>query len=130
MTRHDLEFTAPQPPLDQLPFSEAVRVGDLVFLCGQLGFSPGTAEIVSGGIDIEARQVMENLKAALERAGTSLDRVVKCTVYLADISDWPQFNEVYVEYFQSGRMPARTAVQAGLALGARVELDCFASLPK
>jgi reactive intermediate/imine deaminase len=109
-----------------LPFSEAVRVGHILFLSGQLGVTPGTTDLVQGGIAAEAKQALENAKSILERNGSSMDRVVKCTVFLADIRDWPKFNEVYVQYFSSTK-PARSALAAsGLALGARVEVECVA----
>lgn len=118
----------PAAPLNgqAMPFSEAVRVGDLLFVAGQVSNQPGTRTIVPGGITAEARQAMENMKAVLERHGSSLDRVVKVTVFLADIKEWPAFNEVYVQYFR-GKLPARSALGAnGLALGAKVEVECIA----
>jgi reactive intermediate/imine deaminase len=120
----------PAAPLDgqPLPFSEAVRVGDLLFLAGQLGNEPGSRKLVPGGIASETRQTMENIRAVLGRHGSSLDRIVKVTVFLADMQDWPAFNEVYVQYFQ-GPLPARSALGAnGLALGARVEVECVATV--
>lgn len=109
-----------------LPFSEAVRAGDTLYLSGQLGVRPGTMELVPGGIEAETRQVMENIKTILERNGSSLDRVVKCSVLLADIAEWPAMNEVYRTYFASSP-PARSAFGTnGLALGARVEIECIA----
>ena len=109
-----------------MPFSEAERVGDLLFVAGQLGNQPGTRTLATGGIAAEARQTMENIRAVLERHGSSLDYVVKVTVFLADIKDWPAFNEVYVQYFK-GKLPARSALGAnGLALGAKVEVECIA----
>lgn len=121
----------PSAPLDgqPMPFSEAVRAGDTLYLAGQIGNVPGTRRLVPGGLGPEARQVMENIRAVLERHGASLDQVVKCTVFLADIKEWPAFNEVYVQYFKKN-LPARSAFAAsGLALGARVEVDCIAYAP-
>ncbi len=110
-----------------LPFSEAVRLGDTLYLSGQVGVKPGTLDLVPGGMAAEARQVLENISAALDAHGQSLDDVVKCTVMLADMNDWPAFNEVYQRYF-SAPYPARSAFGAnGLALGARVELECIAA---
>jgi reactive intermediate/imine deaminase len=110
----------------KLPFSEAVRVGDTLYVSGQRGNVPGTLQLVPGGIAAEARQTLENMKAVLERRGSSLDRVVKCTVFLADMKEWPAFNEVYLRYFTKD-LPARSALGAsGLALGARVEMECIA----
>ncbi len=112
-----------------LPFSEAVQLGETLYVSGQVGNAPGTFTLVPGGIDAEARQVMENLKSILERHGSSLDRVMKCTVFLADIKDWPAFNAVYRTYFKTN-LPARSALAAsGLALGAKVEVECIAWAP-
>lgn len=118
-------------PLDgkPLPFSEAVQVGRTLYLSGQIGNLPGTRQLAPGGLSAEAKQTLENIKAVLERHGASLDQVVKCTVFLADIKDWPAFNEVYVQYFRTN-LPARSALAvSGLALGARVEVECIALVP-
>jgi len=109
-----------------LPFSEAVRVGDLLFLSGQIGNVPGTQQLVAGGIAEQTHQVLRNMAAILERHNSSLERVVKCTVFIADIADWPAMNAVYETYF-SGSPPARSALGAnGLALGALLEIECVA----
>jgi 2-iminobutanoate/2-iminopropanoate deaminase len=109
-----------------LPFCEAVRAGDLLFMSGQIGNLPGTHELAPGGIDAQARQTLENLRVALDFAGAGLNDVIKCTVFLADIAEWPAFNAVYREFFPH-RPPARSAFAAsGLALGARVELEAIA----
>lgn len=109
-----------------LPFSDAVRVGDLLFLSGKLGTVPGKIELAPGGIAAETRQAMENIKTSLLSNGSSLDRVVKCTVMLADIREWAAMNEVYVQYFPNHR-PARSAFgTGGLALNGRVEIECIA----
>jgi reactive intermediate/imine deaminase len=111
-----------------LPFSEAVRVGNLMLLSGQIGTLPGELTLVSGGLEAEARQTMENIRGVLERHGLGLQHVVKCTVMLADMAEWPAFNAIYREYF-SPPYPARSALGAnGLALGARVEVECLASV--
>jgi 2-iminobutanoate/2-iminopropanoate deaminase len=110
-----------------LPFSEAVRVGNTLYLSGQIGIVPGTSKLVPGGLREEARQVMENIKASLEAHGYSLRNLVKCTVMLADIAEWSAFNEVYAS-FLAKPYPARSAFGAsGLALGARVEVECTAA---
>ena len=110
-----------------LPFSEAVRVGSMLYLSGQIGIVPGSRKLVDGGIREEARQTMENIKTSLEAHGYAMTDVVKCTVMLADISEWGTFNEVYKTFF-SGRYPARSALGAnGLAMGARVEIECIAA---
>ncbi len=111
-----------------LPFSDAVRVGHLLFLSGQIGNIPGTTDLAPGGIQGEARQTMENIKAVLEANGSSMDRVFKATVMLADIAEWPAFNEVYVTYFP-GHKPARSAFAgSGLAFGARCEVEVIATV--
>jgi reactive intermediate/imine deaminase len=110
-----------------LPFSEAVRVGNTVYLSGQIGNKPGTLDLVPGGIAAEARQVMENIKTTLEAHNLSLDKVVKCTVMLESMADWPVFNREYMTFFKEGRYPARSAFgSSGLALGAKVEVECIA----
>ena len=120
-------FPAADSALRTLPFSEAVAVGDLLFLSGQIGVAPGPLVLVPGGLEPEARQAMENIKGVLERHGSSMDKVVKCTIFLADMKEWPAFNAIYRQYF-SGHYPARSAFGAnGLALGARVEVECIAS---
>jgi reactive intermediate/imine deaminase len=120
-------FPSSDPALAALPFSEAVRSGDLLFVSGQIGTAPGTDKVVPGGIKAEARQALLNVKAILERHGSSLERVVKCTVFLADIKEWQAFNEVYRGFFKRN-LPARSALGAsGLALGARVEVECLAA---
>jgi len=112
-----------------LPFSPAVKVGYLILLSGQIGNLPGTREVVAGGIKAETRQALENIKSLLAAAGSSLDQVAKCTVFLADISDYGAMNEVYAGYF-SHDPPARSTVAgSGLALGARVEIECIAAQP-
>jgi len=108
------------------PFSEAVEAGGFVFLSGQLGTDPETTQLVEGGIEPQARQTMENIKAALESRGLTFANVVKCTVMIDDMVDWPAFNTVYAEFFD-GDFPARSAFGAdGLALGAAVEVECIA----
>jgi reactive intermediate/imine deaminase len=109
-----------------LPFSEAVRVGNTLYLSGQIGNVPGTLELVSGGVEEQTRQVMENIKTSLETHAYSLNDLVKCTVMLADIADWPAFNDVYKTFF-TDHYPARSAFGAnGLAVGASVEVECIA----
>lgn len=112
----------------QMPFSDAVRVGDMLYLSGKIGNVPGTSQLAEGGIQGETRQTMENIKSSLEKYGSSLDEVVKCTVFLADMAEWGAMNEVYVTYFPVNK-PARSALGAsGLALDARVEIECLAAL--
>ena len=111
--------------LPGLPFSEAVEVGDLLFLSGQIGTLNG--KLVSGGVGAETRQTLANIRAVLERRGSSLDRIVKATVMLADIGEWAAMNAEYVTVFKNN-LPARSAFgTSGLALGARVEIECVAA---
>jgi 2-iminobutanoate/2-iminopropanoate deaminase len=127
-----LEFiNSPEAKAIKLPFSQAVRVGDVLYLSGVLGNRPGTLELVPGGMEAEARQTMENIGAVLKENGLSFADVFKCTVMLADMSKWAEFNKVYVSYFDPDRLPARSAFGAnGLALGALVELECCAHIGK
>ncbi|MGI9075820.1 MAG: RidA family protein [Gemmatimonadaceae bacterium] len=107
------------------PFSPAVRVGNMLYLSGQIGVG-SDEKLVEGGIGPETRQTMENIRDVLERTGSSLDRVVKCTVMLADMREWDAMNAVYAPYFPRHK-PARSALGAnGLALNARVEIECWA----
>lgn len=111
-----------------LPFSEAVQVGNTLYLSGQIGNVPGGLTLASGGIQAEARQVMDNIKTSAEAHGYSMDDMVKCTVMLADMKEWGAFNEVYKTYFKAGSFPARSAFGAsGLAFNARVEVECIAA---
>ncbi|MEX2122875.1 MAG: RidA family protein [Woeseia sp.] len=108
-----------------LPFSAAVRVDRTLYLSGTIGNLPGTLELAPGGIQGETRQAMENMRQALEHFGSSMDRVVKCTVFLADMGEWEAMNEVYRTYFENP--PARSALGAsGLALNGRIEIECIA----
>lgn len=110
------------------PFSEAVKVGNMLVLSGNIGIDPNTGKLASGGIKGESKQVMENIKRTLEKYGSSLGHVFKCTVMLADIKEWSEFNKVYVKYFP-GKKPARSAFgSSGLAMDCRVEVECWAVL--
>jgi reactive intermediate/imine deaminase len=120
-------YNSPAVAAAKPPFSQAVRVGDVLYLSGSLGSVPGTRQLVPGGIEAEARQTMENIGAVLKANGLSFDNIFKCTAMLADMSKWEAFNKVYVTYFKPDRLPARSAFGAnGLALGAQVELECWA----
>lgn len=111
-----------------LPFSDAVRVGNMLYLSGKIGNVPGTTQLAPGGIQGETRQTLDNIKASLEKYGSSMSQVVKCTVFLADIAEWGAMNEVYVTYFTENP-PARSALgSSGLALDARVEIECLATV--
>ena len=125
-TKPDMEYLTSEH-MKGLPFSEAVRVGTMLYLSGQSGVD-SSMKLVPGGITPETRQTMENIKATLERYGSSLEHVVKVTVMLADMSEWAEMNKVYVTYFTK-HLPARSALGAnGLAFGARVEIECIAVL--
>jgi 2-iminobutanoate/2-iminopropanoate deaminase len=111
-----------------MPFSDAVRVGNMLYLSGKLGNIPGTSNLAEGGIAGETRQALENIKASLEKHGSMMSEVVKCTVFLADIAEWGAMNEVYSTYFPVNP-PARSALgSSGLALNSRVEIECFAAM--
>lgn len=113
-----------------LPFSEGVRVGNTLYLSGQLGIVPGTMKLAAGGIAEETRQAMQNIKTSLEANGYALTNLVKCTAMLADMSEWGAFNDVYKTFFPV-HFPARSAFgTSGLALGARVEIECIAAVAK
>ena len=110
------------------PFSDVVRVGNMLYLSGKLG-TDSSGKLAPGGIGPETKQTMENIKTTLEKNGSSLDNVVKVTVMLADIKEWADMNAVYVTFFKKERMPARSAFgTSGLALNARVEIECIAAV--
>jgi reactive intermediate/imine deaminase len=108
--------------------SEFVRVGNMLYLSGKLGMD-STGKLAAGGIGPETKQTLENIKAVLEKNGSSIDNVVKCTVMLADIKEWADMNTVYVTFFKKERLPARSAFgTSGLVNSARVEIECMATL--
>ena len=109
-----------------LPFSAAVRVDDVIYLSGVIGTDPANPmQPVAGGIQAETRRALEIIRERLTTFGSSMDRVVKCTVFLADVDEWAAMNEVYVTFFDTP--PARSALGAnGLAIGARMEIECIA----
>lgn len=121
-----IEYFSSQRNIDNhYPFSNAVRVGDLLFLSGEIGTQPDSSKLIEGGIKNETKQTMENIKASLAKHNLTMNDLVKCTVMLADIKDWPAFNQVYKGYFPK-HFPARSAFATnGLALNARVEVECI-----
>ena len=109
------------------PFSSAVRVDNTLYLSGVIGVDPATGKLAAGGIQAETRAAMDTIKATVEHFGSSMDRIAKCTAFVADMSEWGAMNEVYVTYFDTP--PARSALGAnGLALNARMEIECIAVL--
>ncbi len=113
-----------------LPFSKAVAYRGVLHLSGEIGVDPATGRLAGPDITAQARQAMENIKATLARHGLGMDAIFECTVMLADMADWPAFNDVYLGYFPPDRLPARSAFGAsGLALGGRLEIACRAALP-
>ncbi len=122
----ELEFLQSQEKTKLgLPFSDAVKVNDMLFLAGQIGMDHAVRKLVEGGIEAETAQVLENIKAVLKANGSDLDHVVKCTVILADINDFAAMNKVYISYFKHN-FPARTTFSAQLVAGAKIEIEALA----
>lgn len=120
-------LTSPQHEKLDLPFSEAVAHGDLLFVSGQIGAKPGDMKLVEGGIKAQTRQAMANIRSILERHGSGMNRILKCTIFLADMDEWGAMNEAYVKALGNHR-PARSALGAsGLALNGAVEIECIAA---
>jgi reactive intermediate/imine deaminase len=118
------EFLSPNGPSAN-PFSPAVRVGNLLFLAGQIGTN-ASGQLVAGGLQAEVRQTLNNISELLQKTGSSLDKVVKCTVFMADMKEWADMNAIYSTYFRNHK-PARSSFGAtGLAMNARVEIECIA----
>jgi len=111
------------------PYNQAVKSGHLLYTSGQIPIDPTTGEMVPGGIREQAIQVLENLKAVLEAAGSTVDDTIKTTVFLADMADFPELNTIYAEYFGEDNAPARSTVQvAALPKGALVEIEAIAKI--
>lgn len=127
MAEKDVVRTDRAPgPFQGAPYNQAIRVGDLVFVAGQLGVSPETGHLAGGTIQEQTEQIMRNLSAILEEAGSGLDKLVKTTVFLMDLADFPGMNEVYARHVGE-RPPARSTVQiSGLPSGALVEIEAVA----
>lgn len=126
-TQHIQRLNSPAFSQLGLPFSEIVRMGDTLYLSGQMGTLPGTLTLAPGGMQAQAQQTMENIRSTLEAHGYSMDHIVKCTVMLADMKDWSAFNEIYKRFF-TAPYPARSAFGVnGLAMGGQLEIDVIAS---
>ena len=109
------------------PFSDATIVNNVIYVAGQVGNIPGTNELVTGGIKEQTKQTMKNIEGVLLALGSSMDKVFKCTCMLSDISEWGQMSEEYIKFFKDGKRPSRSAFAGtGLALGAKVEIECWA----
>jgi 2-iminobutanoate/2-iminopropanoate deaminase len=122
-------ITAPGAPQPRGPYSHAVRAGDFIYVSGQVALNPKTNEFEVGTVAQETRRTLDNIRSILQAAGASLEDVVKCSVFLADIRSFGEMNEVYNEYFGKAK-PARTTVQAVLpATGVKIEIDCVAYKP-
>lgn len=126
MSREVIRADGAPPALG--PYNHAVRAGDLLFTSGQIGLDPRSGEMVAGGIAAETRRVLENLSAILTAGGSGLHEVVKTTVYLADMGDFPAMNAVYAEFFAEDAAPARACLAAAsLPKGALIEMDAITS---
>ncbi len=124
-------YMAPDMEKQGFPFSTAVRHGTTLYLAGVIGTKPGKAEVVDGGIEAETRRAMEMIGETLSAHNLGYTDLVKCTVFLADMTEWPKFNQVYREYFGAGPFPARSALGVnGLALNASMEIECLAAFPE
>ena len=110
------------------PYSQAIIAGDFIFVSGQLGIDPDTKKMVEGGIVQETAQVLKNMDAILKAKNLSLNDVVKTTIFLDDLADFPEMNKIYSEFFNNDPKPARETVQAKIVLGAKVEISCIAYL--
>lgn len=126
--KHVVRTDRAPAPFQGAPYSQAIRCGDLVFVAGQLGLSPETGELVGAGIAEQTEQALRNLAAILEEAGSGLHQLVKTTVFLVHLADFPEMNEVYARYV-GDRPPARSTVGvAQLPAGARIEIEAIAHL--
>lgn len=118
------------PRKDAYPFSTAVQVGDVLYLSGQIGIARD-GKGLAPGLEAQTRRIFAEIGQTLKQHGLGYDDLFKCSVMLADMKDWPAFNKIYAGYFKPGHYPARSAMGvAGLALGAKVEMECWAHIPK
>ena len=120
-------YTSENTKKFDFPFSDATIVNNVIYVAGQVGNIPGTNELVPGGIKEETKQTMKNIEGVLIALGSSMDKVFKCTCMLSDISEWGQMSEEYIKFFKDDKRPSRSAFAGtGLALGAKVEIECWA----
>jgi 2-iminobutanoate/2-iminopropanoate deaminase len=119
-------ISTPNAPKAIGPYSQAIRAGDFIFCAGQTGLDPSTMELVTGGVEAQARQVLTNLKHVLEAAGSGMDRVVKTTVFLTDMANFAAMNAVYMEFFPENPPARSTIAVAGLPKGGLVEIEAIA----
>ncbi|MFH1323222.1 MAG: RidA family protein [Methanobacteriota archaeon] len=112
------------------PYSQAIKVNKMVFLSGQIAIDPKTQQFVDGDIETQTKRVLDNLKSVLEASGSSLESVVKTTIYLTDINDFSKVNEIYASYFSSGKPARSTVCVAALPKNAKVEIDAIAEMRK
>jgi len=122
-------FASKEEKKKDLPFSDAVKVNNLLFLSGQIGMDHKVRKLVDGGIAEETKQVFKNITEVLEQHGSSIDQIVKCTVILADINDFAAMNSVYKSYFKE-HFPVRTTIAADLVAGAKIEIEVIATTNK
>jgi 2-iminobutanoate/2-iminopropanoate deaminase len=109
------------------PYTPAVKIGDFLYVSGQIAMKPGTTELAGDDVEVQVRQVMENIKAVLARAGATMDDVVQCTVYLKNMNNFAKMNQIYGSYFTQGRAPTRTTVEvSNLPRNAEVEITTVA----
>lgn len=136
-TKEDERFSSDKIKIDyyisentkklDFPFSDATIVNNIVYISGQVGNFPGTDKVVSGGIGAETKQTMKNIESILTAVGSSMDNIFKCTCMLSDISEWSAMSEEYKKFFNKYKRPSRSAFAGkGLALGAKVEIECWA----
>lgn len=126
MARKEMELFDTGVLGEEIPVSAAVKVGDLVFVGGSIGNVFGKLELVEGGISAETKQALQHMRNALEAAGSSIDQVIKCNIYLVDMAEFGKFNEVYGKFFGSHRPTRATVAVKELGLGGRVEIECVA----
>ena len=122
-------LTPPGVPIPRGPYSPAVRAGDFIYVSGQVAVDPATDKMVTGDVQVETRQVLNNIKQILESSGASMADVVKCSVFIGNGGDFAAMNAVYAEFFGNDK-PARSTIVCGFVADIKVEIDCVAYKPK